>query len=261
MRLAHREFGSGGEPLVLLHGVFGSIANWAPIARRLGHGRRVIAADLRNHGRSPHHPEMTYPAMVGDVLELMDHLSLPRCDLLGHSMGGKVAMALALERPQRVARLVVADMVPVAFPFHPSPVIEALRDLDLEGIGDRAEADRALAEAIPDKRLRGFLLQNLVRRQGRYHWRVNLEALTRHTRDLAGFGPPFTDSVFTGPALFVHGARSDYLRPEHEPAIRALFPAARITPIARAGHWLHAERPQAFTAAVEDFLAKTAGAL
>lgn len=259
MRLAYREFGAGEPALVVLHGVFGSASNWAPVARRLAHARRVIAADLRNHGRSPHHPDMTYPAMAADVLELVEHLGLPRCDLLGHSMGGKVAMAVALERPQRIARLVVVDMVPVAFPFHPSAIIQALRALDLDTVARREDADRALAPAIPEERLRGFLLQNLVRRQGRYHWRVNLEALDHHTRDLAGFGDPYTRSVFTGPSLFIHGARSDYLRPEHEPVIRALFPGARIVPIPGAGHWIHAERPGAFIAAVEEFLRATEG--
>jgi pimeloyl-ACP methyl ester carboxylesterase len=140
-------------------------------------------------------------------------------------------------------------------------VLQALRGLELERIDSREAADRALAEAIPEQRLRTFLLQNLVRRHGRYHWRVNLDAIHHHTRDLAGFGEPFTRSVFTGPALFVHGARSDYLKPEHEPAIRALFPAARIVPIERAGHWLHAERPEAFARAVEGFLEETAGVL
>lgn len=251
------EYGSG-PPLAILHGLFGSGRNWNSIAKRLGAHRRIIAFDLRNHGASPWAATMEYAEMVEDVRASLAALGCRRCTLLGHSMGGKVATLAALRDPGSVERLVVADIAPVAYRPHHLGMVRAMRGLDLAGIGAgigrRAEADARLAAAVPDPAERGFLLQNLMFESGAARWRVNLEAIERAMPALVGFPPLPPGTVYDGPALFVGGGRSDYLRPEHEPEIRRLFPNARIARIAGAGHWLHAEQPQAFLDLVEEFL-------
>ena len=254
MKLYHRVFGEGDSPVVLLHGVFGSSVNWQPIARALATAHRVVTVDLRNHGRSPHAPAMTYADMVADLLELFRDLELERPHVLGHSMGGKVAMALALEHGHAVDRLVVADMAPAANTFRPSAILAALRDLDLEALNSRSDADAELAKAIPERRIRAFLLQNLVRDDDGFHWRINLDALDRHGRELADFPSPYRDATFEGPTLFLRGEHSDYVLPDHQEVIRHLFPAARIHTLKDTGHWLHAEAPERFATVVRDFL-------
>ncbi|MDZ7752412.1 MAG: alpha/beta fold hydrolase [Gammaproteobacteria bacterium] len=254
IKLYHRSYGDDGPALVLLHGVFGSSVNWQTIAKALAADRRVVAVDLRNHGRSPHASSMTYADMVADLLELFRNLDLERPSVLGHSMGGKVAMALALDRGAAVDRLVVADMAPVANTFRPSGILAALRGLDLAALNSRADADAALAEAIPERRIRAFLLQNLVRDDDGFRWRVNLDALDRHDRELADFPAPYRDATFAGPTLFLRGEHSDYVLPEHEQAIHRLFPAARIHTLEDTGHWLHAEAPERFAHVVQEFL-------
>lgn len=254
VKLYHRTFGEGDPPLVLLHGVFGSSVNWQAIAKDLAAQRRVVVVDLRNHGRSPHAPAMTYADMVADLLELFRDLGLERPAVLGHSMGGKVAMALALGHGHAVGRLVVADMAPVANTFRPSAILAALRGLDLGALNSRGDADAELAKAIPERRIRAFLLQNLVRDDDGFHWRINLDALDRHGRELADFPSPYRDATFSGPTLFLRGEHSDYVLPDHEEVIHRLFPAARIHTLEGTGHWLHAEAPERFTAVVRDFL-------
>jgi pimeloyl-ACP methyl ester carboxylesterase len=254
VRLAAVEYGDG-PPLAILHGLFGSGRNWAGIAQTLGARHRVIALDLRNHGTSPWADSMDYAAMAGDVRETLHALGCPRCALLGHSMGGKVAMLAALIDRDAVERLVVADIAPVEYPARHMPYLRAMRALDLAGIGRRGQADARLMPAIPDPVERAFLLQNLVFDGPTARWRLNLAAIEREMPALVGFPALPPGTAYDGPALFVAGGRSDYLRPEHEPATRRLFPNARIARIANAGHWLHAEQPQAFLAAVEPFLA------
>lgn len=243
-----------GPPLAILHGLFGSGRNWNSIAKRLGAHHRVVAFDLRNHGASPWAATMEYAEMAEDVRASLAALGYDRCALLGHSMGGKVAMLAALCDPGSVERLIVADIAPVAYRPHHLGMVRAMRGLDLAGIGRRAEADARLAESVPDPAERGFLLQNLVFEGGAARWRINLEAIERAMPVLVGFPPLPPGAVYDGPVLFVGGGRSDYLRPEHEPEIRRLFPNARIARIAEAGHWLHAEQPQAFIDLVEGFL-------
>ncbi len=241
----------------MLHGLLGCGSNWGSFCRRMAGRFAVTAADLRGHGASPHAPRLDYPAMAADALALMDRLGLDRCHVLGHSMGGKVAMRLALDRPERLDRLVVADIAPVAYPEDgedgPRAAVAAMRALPLDGLAGRDEADRWLARDVPDAALRGFLLTNLARgADGRWRWRLDLEAIARHYGALRGF--PEGGRPHAGPALFARGARSGYVRGEHLPAIRALFPNARVETIEGAGHWPHAERPAAFEAAVSAFL-------
>ena len=247
------EYGAG-PPVAILHGLFGSGRNWSGIAQQLAAGLRVVALDLRNHGNSPWADEMNYRDMAEDVRATMHALGHRHYALLGHSMGGKAAIVLALTAGAEVERLVVADIAPVAYRAHHLGHVQAMRAFDLDGIGRRAEADRPLATAVPDAAERAFLLQNLVFDGGKPRWRLNLAAIERAMPALAGFPPMPADAAYAGPALFVAGGRSDYLLPEHEPEIRRLFPNARIARIADAGHWVHAEQPRAFLDLVGRFL-------
>jgi esterase len=253
MRLAAAESGSG-PALTILHGLFGSGRNWAGIARHLAACHRVIALDLRNHGASPWAAAMDYRELAEDVHATLQALGYSRYALIGHSMGGKTAMVAALAHGDAVERLVVVDIAPVAYPPHHQGYVRAMRGLDLRGLSRRSEADARLAGDVPDAAERAFLIQNLVFDDGRPRWRLNLAAIERAMPQLAGF-PTMPPSVrYDGPVLFVAGGRSDYLRPGHEGEIRRLFPSASIARIAGAGHWLHAERPQAFLDLVEPFL-------
>lgn len=256
MTLNLREYGGRDgalAPIVLLHGLFGSSANWHGIARSLAPERRVLVPDLRNHGRSPHHPRMTYPAMVADLLALLDAQGIAEAVLVGHSMGGKAAMWLALEAPHRVQALVVADIAPVSYPTRFEGLLQALAGLDLTAIADRREADARLASSLPDAALRGYLLQGLGREGARWHWRTNLSALHSGMEDILGFPDP-AGRQYAGPTLFLYGTESDYVTGAHLSIIRRLFPLARLRPLPGAGHWLYAEQPETFLAALRGFL-------
>lgn len=256
--LTHNHYEPDGPetrpPLLVAHGLFGSARNWHTLAGGLAEGRRVIAVDMRNHGQSPHDEDMSYAAMAADLARVMAEEGAE--DLLGHSMGGKAAMTLALTEPSLVRRLVVADIAPVGYSHSHLPHIEAMQALDLSAISRRGEADKALAEAIPDRALRGFLLQSLAIENGAARWKLNLGALAEGMAGLIGF--PDLDGGYDGPALFLHGSASDYVAAEHHGTIRRLFPKAEIDALEGAGHWLHAEQPQAFVAAVNGWLGRDA---
>ncbi|MGE0259273.1 MAG: alpha/beta fold hydrolase [Alphaproteobacteria bacterium] len=253
LRLAAAEYGAG-LPLAIRHGLFGSGRNWASIAKRLAADRRVVAFDLRNHGASPWADTMTYGEMAEDVCASLSAHGHRRSALLGHSMGGKVAMVAALLHPDMVERLIVADIAPVAYRPHHLGLVRAMRGLDLTAVRRRAEADRRLHSAVPDPAERAFLLQNLMFEDGTARWRINLDAIERAMASLAGFPPMPPGTAYQGPTLFVGGGRSDYLRAEHGPEIRRLFPKAQIARIPETGHWLHADRPDAFVEEVGRFL-------
>ena len=241
-----------GPAVCLLHGLWGRAQNLGGVARRLAPGHRVLSLDLRNHGDSPHTACMGYAVMAGDVLEtLADRGALPAC-VLGHSMGGKVAMMLALQAPAQVLRLAVADIAPVRYAHANAQVAAALKGLALTPGLDRRGADAALAAEIPDPAIRGFLLQNLVF-GAQPRWRVGLDEIAANMADIEGWPDLPAGSRYPGPVLFVAGARSDYVRPEAEPAIRALFAGAAVVRLEGAGHWLHADQPEAFGRAVEGF--------
>ena len=239
-------------PLVIAHGLFGSGRNWGVVARRLADRREVVAVDMRNHGHSPRHSTHSYPDMAADLAEVIRALGAP-VDLLGHSMGGKAAMQLALTEGALIRRLVVADIAPVAYGHDQGPNIRAMRSLDLTAPLSRIEADRRLSAALADASLRAFLLQSLdLRAEGGPAWRLNLDVLEAEMPKIVGW--PGTQGRFDGPALFLTGADSTYVRPEHRDTIRALFPKARFARIPGAGHWLHAEKPREFTETVQVFL-------
>jgi esterase len=253
LELAYDAYGEAGAPLVILHGLLGSARNWTAIAKQLGETHRVFTLDLRNHGRSPWAATASFDDMADDVAAFIGRHRLEPATVIGHSLGGKVAMRLALLRPELVERLVVVDVAPVAYEHSFANYIRALRRVDLAGLSRRADADGALQEAVPAPGIRSFLLQNLVQSDAGFGWRVNLAALEDNMAELMGFTAA-PQQTYPGPTLFLAGGRSDYVGAEHRPLIEELFPAARHAVIADAGHWVHAERPAEFVANLRAFL-------
>ncbi len=230
-------------PLLIVHGLFGSARNWGAIAKRLGQTRLVVTVDMRNHAGSPWDDSHTYPDMVDDLAAVIaEHGG--QMDVLGHSMGGKACMALALTHPALVNRLLVADIAPVDYTHSQNHLIAAMRALPLDQITSRAEADAALAPAITDESTRAFLLQSLDLRADPPCWVLNLDVLERDMDLITGW--PDIAGEFEGRTLFLSGGQSDYVLPEHRDQIKALFPKARFAKLPDAGHWLHAEEPRAF---------------
>ena len=237
---------SSQPPLLIAHGLFGSARNWGVIAKRLSDRGQVFVVDMRNHGDSFRANSQTYRDMAGDLAEVMSG----EFDLLGHSMGGKAAMVMALENPGQLRRLIIADIAPVAYSHTQVHLIEAMRGMDLSGIEKRSDADEILAGSIDEPGIRAFLLQSLDVKEKR--WKLNLDVLEQEMDHIIGF--PDVSGAFEGPSLFLSGAASDYVLPDHRPAIKGLFPKARFAKIPDAGHWLHAEKPREFEAAVRVFL-------
>ncbi|MGB3555695.1 MAG: alpha/beta fold hydrolase [Jannaschia sp.] len=233
-------------PLLIAHGLFGSARNWGVIAKRLSVDRQVVAVDMRNHGDSPRAETHRYPDLAADLAETIG--DRPH-DVLGHSMGGKAAMALALTDPGSIRRLVIADIAPVAYSHTQAHLIDAMEAVDLSVVTRRSDAADQLAE-VPDDGTRSFLLQSLDVAGRR--WTINLAALRADMPAIIGF--PDIAGRFDGPAFFLSGGDSDYVRPEHRDRIKDLFPAARSARIPGAGHWLHAQKPREFEAAIRAFL-------
>lgn len=243
---------TGAPPLVIAHGLYGSGRNWGVIARRLADIRDVIAVDMRNHGESPRFATQSYPDMAADLAEVIQSLG-SQADLLGHSMGGKAAMQLALTDGAPIRRLIVADIAPVAYGHDQSHHARAMRALDLTGVTTRSEADRRLSALIDDPGLRAFFLQSLdIKAAGGPRWRLNLDVLESEMAGITGW--PGTQGRFDGPTLFLTGAESHYVGPDHRETIRALFPKARFAKLPGAGHWLHADKPREFEETVRVFL-------
>lgn len=252
MQLHFKEYGRG-RPVILLHGLFGASDNWHPVATRLAERFHVFAPDQRNHGQSPHSAEMNFSLMAGDVDEFMAARGLPAARVVGHSMGGKTAMQLALEFPARVEKLVVADMAPRQYAPSHDKIFAALLALDLAVYESRTPMEAALADPIPNLVLRRFLLKNLGRdAAGRFFWKINLPGLANNYPNLCE--PVFAPRPFTKPALFIRGGKSDYLQARDEPRIRELFPQSQIQTIAGAGHWVHADATDEFVRRLLDFL-------
>jgi Predicted hydrolases or acyltransferases (alpha/beta hydrolase superfamily) len=257
MQLAFQQFGSG-PPLLILHGLFGSSDNWQTISRALGERFHVFALDLRNHGRSPHSSEMTYSLLADDLREFIQqrlgHEPRPaRVRLLGHSMGGKVAMQFALSFPEQVEKIVVVDMAPKLYPPRHDQIFDGLLGLTLDKVATRGEADAQLAASVPDQAVRAFLLKNLARDlHGRFYWKFNLKALAENYALLNG--PISLSSRFEGPALFIRGELSDYLDAADFAQVREFFPNAILRTVPAAGHWVHAEQPKSFIKLALEFL-------
>ncbi len=256
LQLHYRESGQGA-PLVILHGLFGTLDNWQTLARRWAEvGYRVISVDLRNHGRSPHSPEHTYTAMAEDVLGLFDQLGLgPDTTLLGHSMGGKVAMRFALDYPNRLSKLIVVDIAPRASDMrHQDEILAGLNAVDFTQCNGRQAADDALARHISNFGVRQFLLKNLYRQDDNsFAWRINLPVLTA---EMAAIGTEITGTQpFLKPALFINGGTSDYIDATDKlHGIPALFPNSQVATVLDAGHWVHSEKPDEVFGLVQDFM-------
>ena len=251
MELFHREFGQG-SPVIILHGLFGFSDNWQTIAKSLADQHLVITPDLRNHGRSPHVPGHSYPEMADDLKTFMDEHWVFSSALVGHSMGGKVAMQLALAHPDHVERLMVVDIGPGRAEDKHSSIFKALLDMDLSKMKTRQDAESYLSDKIADAGTRQFLLKNITRESdGTYTWKMNLPVLWKHYTDVlaAVSGEPYTK-----PALFVRGSRSDYIKDKDIPLIKTLFPNAQVVTIEGAGHWVHADKPNELLAVLKDFL-------
>lgn len=254
------EAADGRPPVLLLHGLFGSARNWGQHQKALAaEGRQVLALDLRNHGESPHGPVPSYGALAGDVAETLAARGIHRCRLIGHSMGGKVAMALALTAPEMVERLVIADIAPRAYAHRNDRLIAAMRALTPTPGMTRAEASAALAADIPDAMIRSFLLLNLRLGTAQPNgWRIGLDELAEGIGVLEGWQP--IAGTYPGPALSIAGGRSHYVTEDGRAALRALFPALRFEVLPDAGHWLHVDDPRGFLAAVSRFLETPSGA-
>lgn len=250
----HHHLNDGPLPLVILHGLFGAARNWMSLAKQLARHRPVIIADARNHGRSPHSAVMDYRSMAGDVTALLDALDIKKAAVIGHSMGGKTAMVMALTAPDRVDRLMVADIAPVSYTGRGfEAYIDTMQSIDLSAVDRRSQVEPLLAETVEDRAVRAFLLGNVAQGQEGLEWMVNLPAIRDSLDHIYGF-PDLGHASYDGPALFLSGADSNYVSADARPRIKALFPKARLASLPDAGHWLHADKPADFLAAAEVFL-------
>ena len=275
MQLHFKQLGHG-EPLVLLHGLFGQSDNWFGVAPKLAEKFHVFIPDLRNHGHSPHHDEMNYSLMAADVEKFFAAQKIESASVIGHSMGGKVAMQFALDFPARVNKLVVVDMAPRAYERRHDHIFTALLALDLNSFQTRSQMEEALAAEIPSLNLRRFLLKNLGRDEsGKFFWKMNVRGVAENYSRLGEVvkrrapARPVSSGMAdepsrcaalqskdecTGPTLFIRGGQSDYIAEADMAEIRRLFPAAELRTIAAANHWVHAETPEEFVRLVLEFL-------
>lgn len=257
MDLFYNQYGESGPPLIILHGLLGEHGNWHTLSRTAFRKvARVYAVDQRNHGRSPHADRIDYPSLAADLNDFIDRHQLAPAVLLGHSMGGKTAMQTALSYPDQVDRLIVVDMAPTADPPRHKDLLDALARIDPENYDRREAIDEALAEDVPSRPVRQFLLKNLDFDGEKYTWRMNLDAIRAHYGDLTA--AVTADSTFERPALFVHGGESDYVTDEDLGEIHRLFPNADRVTIEEAGHWVHADAPNALAQVVTNFLVNSA---
>jgi pimeloyl-ACP methyl ester carboxylesterase len=250
MQLHYQTLGLG-QPLILLHGLFGSADNWGTIAKHFSQTHQVISVDLRNHGRSPHTDSQNYTDMAGDLIELCDSLNLDTIHLLGHSLGGKVAMQFATQYPEHVDQLIVVDIAMRTYPDAQTYLIDAMMAVDLSTVRSRSEVDQILSTTIENAKVRQFLLMNLVKTEDYLQWRINLPALKANY-------PAIRQAVcesakYDKPCLFIRGERSDYVRDDDVEQIKAHFTKAQFASLPT-GHWVHAEQPQAFIEVVAQFL-------
>lgn len=252
LNLNYRCWGAG-PPLIILHGLFGSMVNWEIIGRYLSRGCTVFVLDLRNHGDSPHSPDFGYDALVEDLKWFMDRHQIGTANLMGHSLGGKIVMAFADCYPDRVERLIVVDIAPKPYPAGHRHMLKALIDFDLNPIGSRKEAVARLAPSIPSLAIRHFLVKNLVRgKDERYHWKINLPAIYRHYGELSK-GPRLNDA-FLKSTLFIRGKASEFVIDEDVNLIERFFPNFHMVTIDNAGHWLHVDAPEKTSEAIIGFL-------
>ncbi len=251
MKLHYQESGSG-LPLLIIHGLFGSADNWRSMAKYFSKFYRVISVDLRNHGRSPHSDEQNFDLMADDIVKLCDDLQLDKVSVLGHSLGGKVAMRFAEMQSESVHKLVVVDISPRQYFSQHTPLMDAMMALDMAQFSSRKEVDEALAPQVTDPAVRQFLLMNLQSDENGLSWRINLPALKANYQAL--MAPVCELALLTMPSQFIYGGQSEYVTAEDRVLIEQHFTQPRFDVIDKAGHWVHAERPQQFKQLVEEFL-------
>jgi len=251
--LNYKQSGSGSH-IILIHGLFGSMENLNMVTKGLTDNYCVTSVDVRNHGSSFHKNDMNYPSLANDVIELMDQLAIEKAHILGHSMGGKIAMELALTYPQRVDKLIVADIAPIQYPAHHQQIINGLKAIDFSHVTSRKDADAQLAAYVEEASVRAFLLRNLAVTDGRYHFKCALDYIDNcYSQIMEAY---LGDNQFLGQTLFIKGGNSTYITAEHRERINELFPNVAAKIIQGAGHWLHAEKTTAFNKIVRDFLEK-----
>jgi pimeloyl-ACP methyl ester carboxylesterase len=251
MQLNFKKSGTG-PPLVILHGLFGSLDNWFSIAKELVEHYTLYLVDQRNHGDSPHSNDWNYVVMVEDLRELLDAEGLDSVYLMGHSMGGKTVMNFAVTYPERVRKLIVGDIAPRHYPIHHQRILEGLNALNLQTLQSRKEADDQLAAFIPELGIRQFLLKSLGRDANGFAWKINLPVITEQIEEV---GKALEEgTIFDGPTLFLGGANSSYIQQQDLPDINTHFPNSEWVSIPDAGHWLHAEQPEAVVKAIRRFL-------
>lgn len=251
MNLFFRKSGNG-KPLIILHGLFGSSDNWFSLAKVFSERYTVYAIDQRNHGQSPHSDEFNYPLLTEDLEGFLKMHLIENPFVIGHSMGGKTAMNLAIKNPATIEKLIVVDIAPKSYPVHHDKILEGLAAIPIDTLSSRTEADKILSEYVQDMSVRQFLLKNLSRNsEGKFEWKINIFAIEKHIEEI-GEGMQY-EGVFQKPALFVKGARSNYFKPGDDELILKLFPQA-ILKIVDAGHWVQAEKPQEFVETVLNFL-------
>jgi len=254
MKLFFRTFGIG-HPLIILHGLYGVSDNWITHGKKLGESFRVIIPDMRNHGRSPHSSKFDFPSMEQDILELIEEETNGVVMLMGHSLGGRIAINLALHHPDLIRKLVVVDISLRQYPPQREhlDLIDAMRSLDLSSSMSRKDAEKHLQQKISSLKLRQFLMKNLYwRERGQLGWRLNLPVISESLPALFDVGP--VPGTYIGPTLFIRGEVSDYIRDEDLPAIYEKFPGATVTTVRGATHWVHADNPGEFYQVVSSFL-------
>ncbi len=251
MKLNYKKTGTG-SPLLILHGLFGSADNWFSIAKELEKEFTLYLIDQRNHGDSPQSDTWNYKVMAQDLKELMDGEGLEKAYLMGHSMGGKTVMNFALTYPERVEKLIVADIAPRYYPVHHQTILEGLNAIDLKNLKSRKEADDILAEYVEEIGIRQFLLKSLGRDADGFVWKINLPVITKNIDEVGQAVPK--GKKYTGPVLFLTGENSKYIQEKDMEEILELFPGYELVTVKNAGHWLHAEQPKAVVEEVLDFL-------
>jgi esterase len=256
MELLHYSEIGDGEPLLILHGLFGSSKNWQSLAKVFSEHFKVFTLDLRNHGHSFHHDEMNYPVMAEDVNRLIRYIGIDSCAMIGHSMGGKTAILLALKYPKLVSRLIVADIAPVVYSHAYDHLLDPILALALDQLESRSAADKALKPDIPDIMLRNFLLQNLERKAEQWRWKVNWSAIDRQLNQLTGFPDMPADWKIDIPTSFIRGGNSEYIGAAEETEIKVHFKNVTVQTVNNAGHWLHAEQPDKFSQLALSFLSR-----
>ncbi len=251
--LNHKILGEG-QPLIILHGLFGSLDNWLTLGKRFAEKYKVILVDQRNHGRSFHDSAFDYTLMAQDLDELIEALQLENPILLGHSMGGKTVMQYTAFHPEKVDKLIVADIGPKFYPVHHQTIIQALKSIAVDTLKSREEAEDMLAKDIHDLSTRSFLLKNLKRTADGFAWKMNLEVISNNIEEV---GKPLDYYLPVElPTLFIHGGKSDYIVEDDKEEIQEIFPQAEFVVIPGSGHWLHADNPDLFYSHVMEFLQK-----